>query len=291
MHDTASTMAALLDLPVAKRPDALREMLAPLDRVMSAVGGGDVVAMHQQGAGFRLDRDDPRYPAALREMREAGVWSRVRDCLAAGWDRLRSAAPGIRHADELHVLVVLGDPDDEHLTVRSRGYFGLGGFPGVVLLVMWPTATSLAKIGYAAAHELHHNVRYANVTWNPVTVTVGEQVVAEGLAEAFVRELFGEQALGHWATELRGPELQAAYEKVVAGIDVTGMHNLTAYVHGDATARLWGQKPVGLPDFAGYAAGLRIVDAHCAVSGLSAAQSVALSAREILANAGVPTNA
>lgn len=56
---------------------------------------------------------------------------------------------------------------------------------------------------YAAAHELHHNVRHTNAVWNPLTVTVGEQVMAEGLAEAFVRELAGERAMGPWATARR----------------------------------------------------------------------------------------
>lgn len=199
--------------------------------------------------------------------------------------------PGIKHAETVHVVVVLGDPDDDHLTVRSAGYLGVGGIPGAIHLTMWPTDTSLTKIGYAAAHELHHNVRYANVAWDPRTVTVGEQVVAEGLAEAFVRELAGEQAMGPWSTGLTGTELDDAYEKVTAGIDVAGMPNLPAYVFGDAIARHMGQRPVGLPDFAGYAAGLRIVDAHLAASGLTAAQSTALPAREILVNAGVPTSA
>jgi uncharacterized protein YjaZ len=129
------------------------------------------------------------------------------------------------------------------------------------------------------------------VAWNPMTVTVGEQVVAEGLAEAFVRELAGERAMGPWTTALSGTEPDDAYERVTAGIDVAGMQNLPAYVHGDATAQLMGQQPVGLPDFAGYAVGLRIVDAHLAASGLTAAQSVALPARDILASAGVPTSA
>ncbi|WP_406276425.1 DUF2268 domain-containing protein [Nocardia sp. NBC_00881] len=43
-------------------------------------------------------------------------------------------------------------------------------------------------------HELHHNLRYSpgGVVWNPTTVTVGEQVVSEGLAAAFARQLYGE---------------------------------------------------------------------------------------------------
>ncbi|MFL4492270.1 DUF2268 domain-containing protein [Streptomyces sp. VTCC 41912] len=291
VHDTASAMLDLLERPVAQRPDALREMLSPLRGPMAVLGDVDQAQVHQQGAGFRLDRDDPRYVAALHRMRQAQVWERVEESLTAAWERISGAVPGIRHAETVHVVVVLGDPDDHHLTVRSAGYFGLGGFPGAIHLLMWPTETSLAKIDHAAAHELHHNVRYANVVWDPRTVTVGEQVVAEGLAEAFVRELAGEQAMGPWATGLTGAALDRAYEKVTAAIDVAGMPNLPPYVFGDATARLMGCEPVGLPDFAGYATGLRIVDAHLAASGLTAAQSVALPPGEVLTNAGVPHGA
>ncbi|MYT34000.1 MULTISPECIES: DUF2268 domain-containing putative Zn-dependent protease [unclassified Streptomyces] len=292
VHDTASAMLELLERPQEQRADALREMFAPIQRVMSEVTGElDLVGMHQRGGGFRIDRDDPRYPAALRTMRDADVWHRVEAALAAAWERIDGAVPGVRHAETVHVVVTLGDPDNEHLTGRSHGYLGFGGFPGAIQLYIWPTETSLRNIGHAAAHELHHNVRYANVVWDPAAVTVGEQVVAEGLAEAFVRELSGEQAMCPWTRDLTGAALDAAYEKITAAVDVAGMQNLTPYVHGDATARLMGAEPVGLPDFAGYATGLRIATAHLAASGLTAAQSVALPVREILANAGVPTGA
>ncbi|MFD7667991.1 DUF2268 domain-containing protein [Streptomyces sp. NPDC059788] len=290
VHDTASAMHDLLRRPLEERPDALREMLGPLQSVLSAVGGLDLVQMHEMGCGFRLDRDDPRYPAALERMEDARVWERIEDRLAVAWERLGAAAPGVRSAGTVHVVLVLGDPDDD-LMIRNAGYTGLGGFPGAIQLTMWPTGTSLAKIDHAAAHELHHNVRYANVVWDPATVTVGEQVVAEGLAEAFVRELAGEAAMGPWATALSGGELDDAYEKVTAAIDVAGMQNLPPYVYGDATAQRMGLPPVGLPDSAGYAVGLRIVDAHLAATGLTAARSVALPVREILTNAGVPTSA
>jgi uncharacterized protein YjaZ len=289
VHDTASAMADLLRRPLAERPDALRDMLSPLHSVMSKAGI-DVVQMHQMGSGFRVDREDPRYLAALRQMRDAGVWHQVEDRLAAAWERLSGAMPGVKSAETVHVVLVLGNPDDDLLTVLNAGYLGMGGIPGAIYLTMWPTETSLAKIGHAAAHELHHNVRYANVAWDPMTVTVGEQVVAEGLAEAFVRELAGEGAMAPCATTLSGAELDDAYEKVTAAIEVAGMRNLPPYVYGDTTAQRMGHQPVGLPDFAGYAAGLRIVDAHLAASGLTAAQSTALPARRILATAGVPTS-
>ncbi|BDM74094.1 hypothetical protein HEK616_75810 (plasmid) [Streptomyces nigrescens] len=293
MHDTASAMIDLLQRPLDERPEALREMLSPLQAVMGPVMGGvDLVQMHTaMGSGFRLDREDARYLPAVRRMRDAGVWERIEESLTAAWERISGAVPGIKHAETVHVVLVLGDPDDDHLTVRSAGYFGLGGIPGAIHLVMWPTETSLQKIGHAAAHELHHNVRYANVAWNPMAVTVGEQVVAEGLAEAFVRELAGDEAMGPWATALSGAGLDSAYEKITADIDVAGMQNLTGYVLGDATARRMGQPTVGLPDFAGYGVGLRIADAHRAATGLTAAQSTALPAREVLRNAGVATSA
>ncbi|MFJ2739271.1 DUF2268 domain-containing protein [Streptomyces sp. NPDC087440] len=292
VHDTAPAHLRLLRLPVADRPAALREIYAPLHPTLAAAFGGhaDLVATHEQGVGFPLDRDDARLAEAVEQMREARVWERVTDCLDAARQEL-TAVPGVRTPDTVHVVLVLGDPDDDHLVTRSNGYFGFGGIPGAIHLVMWPTPDALAKIGHAAAHELHHNVRYANVTWDPATVTVGEQVVAEGLAEAFVRELAGPEAMGPWATALTGAALDDAYAKVTAGIDVAGMHHLTAYVHGDATAALLDPDavPLGIPDMAGYATGLRIVDAHLAATGLTAARSVALPAHEILAGAGVPT--
>ncbi|MFF4953184.1 DUF2268 domain-containing protein [Streptomyces chattanoogensis] len=294
VHDTASAMLDLLQRPLEERPDALREMLNPLQKVMATVGdaGVDLVHMHHRlGSGFRIDREDSRYLPAVRQMQDAGVWNQIEDSLTTAWERISAAVPGIQHAETVHVVVVLGNPDDDHLTVRSAGYFGMGGIPGAIHLTIWPTETSLKKIAYGAAHELHHNVRYANVIWDPMAVTVGEYVVAEGLAEAFVRELAGEQAMGPWSKALSDAQLDSAYEKISADIDVAGMQNLTAYVLGDATAERMGQQPVGLPDFAGYGVGLRMVDAHLAASGLTAAQSTALSAREILVNAGVPTSA
>lgn len=288
VHDTASAMDALFQQPPEQRTAALEEILAPLRNPYIPMHDPRT---HRSSGGFRPEEDDPRHVPALRRLEEAEVWSRVRAATDTARDRLEAAAPDVRRPERVHVVLVLGDPDDTHLVERSAGCLGMGGIPGAVLLTMWPTDTSLAKIGYVAAHELHHNVRYANVVWDPATVTVGEQVVAEGLAEAFVRELAGEEALGPWSQSLTEAELADAYRKITEAIDLTGMGNLPPYVYGDATAALMGQEPVGLPDFAGYAVGLRLVDAHLAASGLTAAESVALPVGRILANAGVHTAA
>src|SRR5262245_24130537 len=113
-----------------------------------------------------------------------------------------------------------------------------------------------------------------------MTVTVGDQVISEGLAEAFVRELYGEAAMGPWGDPARGDE--AAYRTVVDHLDVSGMANLSAYVHGDETTRRMGGTPVGLPTGIGYVAGLRLVDAYLAATDRTASQCTLLPVATLL---------
>ncbi|NUT02953.1 MAG: peptidase, partial [Hamadaea sp.] len=187
-----------------------------------------------------------------------------------------------KQPDEVKVLFMLGNPDDEHLMTVTGGYYGMGGAPGWLYLIGWPSDDVIGRIAYCAVHELHHQIRYQNVPWVPM---VGEHVVSEGLAEAFVRELAGPSAMGPWSTMVSGSPLDAAYDKTVAAFELTGYDKTAAYVLGDTTARRFGSEPVGIPDMAGYAVGLRIVDAHLKASGLTVAQSTGLTGPEILSSA------
>ncbi|GIH26702.1 hypothetical protein Aph01nite_50120 [Acrocarpospora phusangensis] len=286
MHDTADVIGGILALPLDRRAEGLSALIGPMAAGLP-FPVGDLAAFHHRGSGFRVDRDDDRYPAALDRLRAAGTWRRVEDELTRAWDHQRAAVPGIATADEIHVILVLGDPDDEWLTRHNQGLFGMGGIPGWIHLTVWPTDANLDLIPHCAVHEFHHNVRYANVAWNPAKVELGEQIVSEGLADAFVRELSGEAAFGPWATALRPEDFPAAYDKITGALGLTGMGNFSAYVHGDTAARRMGADPVGLPDMAGYPVGLAIVDAHLAATGLTAAASTALPSKEIIANAGL----
>jgi Predicted Zn-dependent protease len=289
VDDTATAMAELLTLPLSERPEALTKLLNAFDSTAARLNM-DLVAMHHRAGGFRVDREDPRYLPALRMMTDAGLWRRMREALEAAWAHQKAAVPGIRHRDEpVRAVLVLGNPDDEHLMKRIGGYYGMSGGSPVLFVVAWPTPENLEQIAYCAVHEMHHYIRHANVEWNPATVTVGDHVVSEGLAEAFVREVGGPAAVGAYTRAVTGEALDDAYATIAAAIDLQGMQHLTPYVLGDATAKAMGQTPAGVPDMAGYGVGLRIVDAHLAKTGLTAAQSTVLPAAEILANAGVTT--
>ncbi|WP_308197029.1 DUF2268 domain-containing putative Zn-dependent protease [Rhodococcus sp. CH91] len=115
----------------------------------------------------------------------------------------------------------------------------------------------------------------------PQTVTVGEHVVAEGLADVFASELYGDAGYTHFVrNETRSDDKVLA--KVARGLDVTGMADFAAWVLGDSSARLFGIDPVGLPTGAGYAAGARLVHAYLDATGTTAAHSVRAPASDIV---------
>ncbi|GAA3262064.1 DUF2268 domain-containing protein [Nonomuraea helvata] len=281
VHDTLTAMAALLGEPLDRRPDALREMLAPMRQAIPMPG--DIVDIHHQGGGFRVDADDPRYLPAVQRMIDADVPGQVRRELERASERLHEA----KQADSLQVMLVMGDPDNAHLMNVTGGYYGMGGGTGWLYLLAWPSDEVIGRIAHLAVHELHHNIRYANVEWNPATVTVGEHVVAEGLAEAFVRELSGPGAMGPWASMVTGDAFELAYERIMADFELAGMQNTPAYVLGDSAVRNFGQEPRGIPDMAGYAVGLRLVDQALAATGLTATEATLLPASELLRRAGL----
>jgi uncharacterized protein YjaZ len=281
VHDTLTAMAALLQEPLERRPEALRGMLAPMREAIPMPG--DIVDIHHQGGGFRVDADDPRYLAAVHRMIDADVLGQVRRELGRASEWLHDA----KQVDSLQVMFVLGDPDNEHLMKVVGGYYGMGGAPGWLYLLAWPSDEVIGRIAHLAVHEFHHNVRYTNVEWNPVTVTVGEHVVAEGLAEAFVRELSGPEAMGPWSSMVTGEAYESAYERIMADFELAGMQNTPAYVLGDSATRSFGQEPRGIPDMAGYAVGLRLVDQALAATGLTATEATLLPASELLRRAGL----
>ena len=279
VHDTPRAMLELLARPLDQRAAALRDLLAPLYAHVPMPG--DPVDLHHQGGGFRVDRDDERYLRALRRLVEEDVVGQLERELR----RASTALAAWKQPDELQVMFVLGNPDDEHLMKVTGGYYGMGGAPGWLYLIGWPDDAVIGRIAHCGVHEFHHRVRYHTVEWNPLTVTVGEHVVAEGLAEAFVRELSGPDAMGPWSALVTGDALEQAYHKIIADFELAGMQHTAAYVLGDSTARRFGQQPRGLADMAGYAVGLRIVEAHLAASGLTVAQSTGLTGAEIRASA------
>ncbi|WP_378732899.1 DUF2268 domain-containing protein [Nocardia brasiliensis] len=284
--DSYSAMKQILRAPVGDREDMLRSMLDPIAGMYRYFPGEvDLVAFHRQSAGFPLDRDEQRCLDAIEKLAAAGAWERMQQAMDEASAVLLAATPGFQ-APDITVLLLLGDPSDANFMGPSLGVTGFGGISGYIAITLWPYPENLERVECTAVHELHHNLRYSpgGVVWDPATVAVGEQVVGEGLADAFARQLYGAD-LGYARIGVPTLHDDAVFTKVVSGLDITGMQNFTAWVHGDTIAEHLGVTPVGLPTGAGYSAGNRLVDAYLAATGKTAAQALHADSAEVIATA------
>ncbi|MGB3698842.1 MAG: DUF2268 domain-containing putative Zn-dependent protease [Gordonia sp. (in: high G+C Gram-positive bacteria)] len=283
MIDSASGMHRVLTADAQERDDLIRDLWHPMAGMYHFIPGGvDMAAVHRQNFGFRSDSAIERVSEGLEALVAADAWARVENALEQGMAALASADPGVRIPD-LNVLLVLGDPTSRHFVDEVQGMSGFGGISGYIAITVWPTVRVLDRLEAIAVHELHHNVRYSpgGIVWDPQTVTVGEHVVAEGLADVFASELYGEAGYTHFVRDgVRSDDRVLA--KVAGGLGVTGMADFAAWVLGDSSARLFGAEPVGLPTGAGYAAGARLVRAYLDATGSTAAQCVHAPASDIL---------
>ncbi|MDO5082062.1 MAG: DUF2268 domain-containing putative Zn-dependent protease [Arachnia propionica] len=273
--DSLDQTLAILDAPESERADLLLSMRQPMSGMFPWIPGGpDHLAAHRGTFGFPLTGHDELLREALTAMRSARVPERVEAGLDTAMRALREADPDLRFPEELRVLITLGDPTDDHFMHEIQGLSAFGGIAGFIELTLWPNPTVLERVEAIAAHELHHNVRYGpgGIVWNPMTVAVGEQVVAEGLADVFARELYGEAGPTHFVGAAGSSE--DAVAKVLSGLEITGMQHMVPWVHGDAAARRFGAEPVGLPTGAGYAAGRVLVDGHLTATRTTAAANV-----------------
>ncbi|WP_231442626.1 DUF2268 domain-containing protein [Brevibacterium zhoupengii] len=281
--DSASAMRRVVDAEPQHRADLVRQMWEPMAGMYHFIPGGvDMAETHGQNFGFPLSDDAEQVSEGLDKLIAADAWQRIEEALICGIEALEAADSGVKIPD-LKVLIVLGDPGNAHFMNEAQGLSGFGGISGYIVLTIWPTPRVLDRLEAIAVHELHHNVRYSpdGIIWNPATVTVGEHVVAEGLADVFAVELYGEKGYTHFVSK----EVYAdddVLAKVVTGLDVTGMQDFAAWVLGDVSARQFGGEPVGLPTGAGYAVGARIVSAYRDRAGVSAAQAVRKSATDII---------
>lgn len=281
IFDSQAQMGAIFDADPRDRLALLDQLRAPMDGMFPWLPEVDHLQTHRGLFGFPLEGCDDELLRGLTALVDADAWGRVESAVLEAADALAAAHGDSVLPDELRVLLTLGDPADDYYRNTVQGLSALGGMAGYIELTLWPNPTVLDRLEAIVAHELHHNVRYGKggVVWNPVDVQLGEQVVAEGLADAFADDLFPGKGLTHFAKDAFGDE--AVLAKVVSGLDVPGMWNHAPWIFGDACARRLGLPPVDLPTGAGYAAGKAIVGAYLAETGSRAVDVARTDWREI----------
>lgn len=286
--DTAAAYERMLAAAdAAERTAILQEAIVqpfvPITRMM----GPDPLAAFAIW-GQREEQFGPEQRAAtvakLELLHRANAWERAASAVQRSLDAF---APFNAAADlkQLTFALLLTAPSS---MPGDRGYSGFGSFPGyVITLYSAPDAANLARVEPCTAHEVNHTVRFSRFPFNPQTTTLGEYMVAEGLAEAFATELYGDALVGYYVGEFDRSREAETMAIVGRSLNRTGFDVIRSFIFGDAIAAHMGLPVQGVPEFTGYAVGYVIVRAYMQRTGNSAAAATCVPAAEIIAGSGM----
>ena len=289
--DALAGLKAALEAPESKRWDVYQErVLEPLKSLWEpalawAPAEDDEQLSAEQKAVRALKLYSPDLDAEeglrlISLLEEAGSWPEVYYAVEESIRILDPYADDVKLPPVLTTLVLASDP-----MPRLKGYTGFGGRPGQVLVQVWPTDYNIPRLPAAAAHALHHNIRLTVEPW-AFDTTVGQYIVMEGLAEAFAAELYGEESLGPWSDALDDGEMAEVKPRYAEAMNISGFNKIRGYIFGDWAAEEYGYEAVGLPDFAGYTIGYRLVRAYIERTGLNAAEATYKPWQEIVEGSG-----
>ncbi|MDQ2717484.1 MAG: DUF2268 domain-containing protein [Chloroflexota bacterium] len=288
--DVESIYRRLLATADAEEREATyrQELLAPFEGMMRIFGGGDPLALAKMWTLYAPEDFANETRSTLKglvdRMAADDAWRRSTAALEKG---LAAFAPYMDRISLDSITCALVLTDARRANPIDRGYSGFGGIPGYVM-VTYSQANeyTLARVEGASVHELNHNVRFKVVPFLPMHVTVADYIVAEGLAESFAAELFGEELVGSFVTDLNEEELATARHIIGSALDVSGFDAVRSYIFGDAIAARTGLPKAGVPNFAGYATGYRIVRRYLQRTGKSVAEATFLPSHEIITESG-----
>lgn len=216
---------------------------------------------------------------ALAEFEAADTWHACVDAMHKAEAALAPAAHRLDMGD-VEFTMLLGS-----LRILREQYGAYTGFqqPGMALVMGWPNAVGTPRLPVASAHELNHIVRFLYEPWTKDT-TVGQYMVAEGLAESFGLEIVGDKRLvGPYSTSLTPAQIEAMKPRFKDALETTGFDVMRAYIFGDWAAEQFRYPKMNIPDYAGYTVGFEVVQAYLARTGATAAEATYTPWRTIVA--------
>lgn len=287
--DVESIYWRLLSSASAQEREAIyrQELLAPFEGMMRIYGGGDPLAWAKMWTLYTpedfVGEPRPLIEEMVRRLTDDGAWQRSVAALERGVAAFAPYADRVA-LDNINCAVVLTKHNSD---MPGRGYAGFGGIPGSLMVTLSLVDDyTLPRVGPASVHELNHNVRFKIVPFLPMSITVADYIIAEGLAESFAAELFGHDLVGYMVTDFDEEEIATAKRVIGGALDVSGFNAVRSYIFGDTIAESSGLPKVGVPDFAGYAIGYRVVQHYLQRTGRSVVDATFLPSQEIIAESG-----
>lgn len=227
-----------------------------------------------------LDMDPATANAYLDRFDEARSLDACADAIVKAFDMLKPSTHGIT-LPAIRYMLALARPSILNERDNNAGYTGIGGNPGQIMMLALPSDYNLPRLAAMAAHEVHHNVRLSHEPWDPATITVGQYIVLEGLAETFAAELYGENSLGPWTLMHDEETLDTHRSTFRDALEQVG--DPRPYMFGDWAAEEFHYEKKGLPDYIGYGMGYRVVKSYLETTGLTATETTYMPWREIVA--------
>ncbi len=285
--DTEGAYRRMLAAPDATaREDIFRqELITPFQGLVQVFGGDGLAAF--RGWGMAPEQfaspGQARIAGAIEALSVHHAWTRAAKALEDG----RAAFAAYEQRIPLDTVVFGLFVADMSASPWARGYTGFGGIPGWIMTVYGePDEYNLARVEAATVHELHHNVLGALAPYDMMTVSVGQYMVLEGLAESFAAELYGARLVGPWVTEFDESRLEETRRVIGKALQVCGFDQVRSYIFGDTVSASAGRATVGVPLYAGYAIGYRVVQAYLKATGKSVVEATFAPAEEIINKSG-----
>ena len=264
----------------------LETLVTPFAGLLQVFGGGDALAQFAQwGMSVDLFGDERRAATQtlFDQLAAHDAWGQFTQAMRDAKAAFAPYADRIA-LDGINAALLVGDLSMNPL---ERGYTGFGGIPGYVMTIYSKADDyTLPRLKGTTVHEMHHNLRSVVAPINFMQVTLAYYMIMEGLAESFAAELYGEDVVGYYVTDFDEAELEQAKRVIGGALGVTGFNAVRGYIFGDALAGTWGFEKAGVPNFAGYGIGYRVVQAFLKRTGKTVAETTFLPAEEIIAESG-----
>lgn len=291
IYDTLSAMRAVIAAPVSERRTVYRERLTEplrdywttaLKRFSPQMVDDEAMVMKMLW-DVDLEADLSEHAQALDRLEQFDAWNKASTALHLAAQTFEATGRSCAE-EQITGILSLGNPRDRIFMELNRGYAG-AQIPGYVLLPIWPNDYNLPRIPAALVHEFNHRVRLTHEPWT-ATTTVGQYIVLEGLAEAFVAELYGPEYVGPWASNPNTEEVARARTIIGQALAVSGFDKIRAYIFGDEVSKQWRLPALGLPHAAGYTIGYQVVQAYLRITGKTAIEATFVPYGEIIEASG-----
>ncbi|MBZ2405004.1 DUF2268 domain-containing protein [Liquorilactobacillus hordei] len=284
-----SAYKKLADLPVTKRrayfSDHVLQPFTPKFKVQQLLTDDNWTSVYKMLATtcYLPEEIDKTQEAKINFMNDQKMFEDAQQAIQEELDSFAQKNIKIPVADYKYTIF-LGKETSAMLKL-SEGYLGDGGIPGFLSMTLISDEKLKTKVGPLFAHECNHNIRYQFTNWTP-QVELCEWIIAEGLAESYVAEKYGESMIGPWISKTDNSTVEQVLKPMFKDrMHIQGMNEIMPYIYGDQIGKMMGYPAKGLPYAAGYSLGYHLVQYYLVCTGKTIEEATILPAAEILKGA------